>query len=149
MKIALGADHRGFEIKNRFLEKLAAGGIHAVRDLGTNGREPCDYPEIAEKVALAVARGEADRGILFCKSGIGMSIAANKVKGVRAALCRDRHSAELSRRHNDANVLVLSAEEPTDPLWDIVARWLEADFEEGRHRRRVDQIRDIENRHCR
>ena len=143
MRIAIGADHRGFEIKNDLRARLEKRG-YVVIDVGTHTAEPCDYPPIAESVAVAVASRQADRGILACKSGVGMSIAANKVRGVRAALVRSVHFAKLSREHNDANVLVLSADDLSDPIDAIVAAWLEKRFEGGRHERRVEQITQIE-----
>lgn len=147
MKIAVGADHRGFEMKGKvlkFLEKRK----DSVLDLGTFEPEPpCDYPVIAAKVAEAVAAKKAARGILVCKSGIGMSIAANKVKGIRAALVHDSRSSDLSRRHNDANVLVLSSDELREPLARVLEVWLEAPFDGARHKRRVDQIKALERKH--
>ncbi len=143
MKIIVGADHRGFERKTELLASLAKKG-YQVTDAGTDSAESCDYPPIALKVSREVAAGKADRGILLCKSGVGMSIAANKVRGVRAALVQDLESARLSRRHNDANVLVLSAEQAGAPLGQVVDVWLKEPFEGGRHARRVEQIKAIE-----
>lgn len=144
MKIIVGADHRGFERKTELAASLARKG-YQVADAGTGAAEPpCDYPEIALGVARAVASGRADRGILVCKSGIGMSIAANKVRGVRAALVHDLESAVLSRRHNDANVLVLAADRLSGSFAAVVDAWLKEPFDGGRHARRVDQILDIE-----
>ncbi len=140
MKIAIGSDHRGFEAKRRItslLEQLE----HEVFDVGSHGRESVDYPDIAFDVALAVSEGRADRGILICGTGIGMCIAANKVKGVRAAPCHDYVTAEMSRRHNNANVLCLSADLLGEEQIDRMVRiWLETPFESGRHARRVDKI---------
>ncbi|MFO7674693.1 MAG: ribose 5-phosphate isomerase B [bacterium] len=140
MRIALGADHRGFELKERLMRRLAADG-HEVADLGTGSSASCDYPEFACAVALAVARGRAERGILVCSTGIGMSIAANRVPGVRAALCSGPKLAELSRRHNDSNVLCLGADfTPAGTAVRTARRWLAAEFEGGRHARRVRKL---------
>jgi len=145
MKVAIGADHRGVEIKRRLAEAMRAMG-HEVSDCGWHGTEVCDYPDIAEAVARSVAGGAADRGILLCMSGIGMCIAANKVSGVRAGLCHTVESARLSRQHNDANVLVLAAGNPDTPMEEIIAEWLKTPFEGGRHQRRVDKISTIEKK---
>ena len=146
-KIAIGADHGGFELKAKLVAALQAKGFE-VADLGTHSDEPCDYPLIGEKVALAVAQGTFDRGILLCKSGIGIAIAANKVPGIRAAVCNDLFDAQHSREHNDANVLVLGAEKcAADKAVKIMLVWLGTAFEAGgRHERRVRQITDIEKR---
>ncbi|MBP9733747.1 MAG: ribose 5-phosphate isomerase B [Candidatus Omnitrophica bacterium] len=144
MKIAIGTDHRGYEAKNKLAAALKADG-HEVIDCGTNSAEPCDYPDPAFRVASQVSRGQADRGVLICMSGIGMAIAANKVKGVRAGLCHKSSTAKLSREHNDANVLVLSSMEATEPMENIVRTWLATPFEGGRHARRVEKITEIEN----
>jgi ribose 5-phosphate isomerase B len=140
MKIALGNDHRGFEAKKRLLAVLQGLG-HEVEDLGAGGPESCDYPDLAFLVAEAVAAGKVERGILLCGTGIGMCMAANKVPGVRAAVCHDRITAEMSRRHNDANVLCLSADLlGKDVIERMVKIWLETQFEGGRHARRVEKI---------
>jgi ribose 5-phosphate isomerase B len=140
MKIAIGSDHRGFEVKKRIAMLLHKQG-HEVVDLGTDGIENCDYPDFAFKVACEVSEGRCDRGILLCGTGLGMCIAANKVKNVRAAPCHDRITAEMSRRHNDANVLCLSAHLLGDELIEHMVRiWLETPFEGGRHARRVEKI---------
>ena len=145
MKIAVGSDHRGFEVKRRITTVLQQMG-HEVLDVGPPGRESVDYPDFAFQVALAVGEGRADRGILVCGTGIGMCIAANKVPRVRAAPCHDSITAEMSRRHNDANVLCLSADLLGDELIDRMVRiWLETEFEGGRHARRVDKITRYEN----
>jgi ribose 5-phosphate isomerase B len=147
MKIALGSDHRGFEIKQHIATTLKHLG-HAVLDLGTTSRECADYPDFAFEVAGAVSRGTAERGILICGTGIGMCIAANKVRHVRAAPCHDCITAEMSRRHNDANVLCLSADLLGEQLIERMVRiWLETPFEDGRHRRRVDKILRFEEQH--
>jgi len=147
MKIAIGSDHRGFDVKRRLaalLEKLG----HEVLDMGPPGRESVDYPDYAFSVALAVGEGRAERGILICGTGIGMCIAANKVRGVRAAPCHDSITAEMSRRHNDANVLCLSADLLGEGLIDRMVRtWLETEFEGGRHARRVEKIAQFEAGH--
>ncbi len=144
MKIAIGSDHRGFEVKRRIVGVLEGMG-HEVLDTGPQGRESVDYPDFAFRVAQAVGSGEALRGILVCGTGIGMCIAANKVHGVRAAPCHDSITAEMSRRHNDANVLCLSADLLGEELIDRMVRiWLETDFEQGRHARRVEKITKFE-----
>lgn len=147
MKIALGADHRGLGVAQGVVGQLRADG-HEVCVLGETSGQPCDYPDSAFMVASAVALGNADRGILICGTGIGMCIAANKVKGVRAALAQDELSAQLSRTHNDANVLCLSADLLGQTLVKrIVEIWFKTGFEGGRHARRVEKIREIENGH--
>lgn len=147
MNIAIGADHRGTEALNQVADHLRRDGHH-VELFGAVDGEPCDYPEPARDVARRVATGQAERGILVCGTGIGMSIAANKVPGVRAALAHDEFTAELSRSHNDANILCLSADLLGSRLIDkIVGTWLQTDFEGGRHARRVDKIMEIE-REC-
>jgi ribose 5-phosphate isomerase B len=144
MKIAIGSDHRGFEVKRRIVTVLQQLG-HEVLDFGTQGRESVDYPDFAFQVALAVSSGRVQRGILVCGTGIGMCIAANKVAGVRAAPCHDSITAEMSRRHNDANVLCLSADLLGEELIDRMVRiWLETEFESGRHARRVEKITRFE-----
>jgi ribose 5-phosphate isomerase B len=144
MKIAIGSDHRGYEVKRRIIAVLANLG-HEVQDMGTHGRESVDYPDIAFQVALAVSEARAERGILVCGTGIGMCIAANKVHAVRAAPCHDSITAEMSRRHNDANVLCLSADLLGEELIDRMVRiWLETPFESGRHARRVEKITRFE-----
>jgi len=144
VRIAIGSDHRGFALKEALKELLAELG-HEWVDFGCQTEEPVDYPDIARPLAEAVAAGEYERGILICGSGVGMSIAANKVKGIRAALCHDSFAGRLTRRHNDANVLCLGG-------WcigrgvaeDIVRVFLSEDFEGGRHARRLEKIRAIE-----
>ena len=144
MKIAVGSDHRGVAAKQRVLAVLEKLG-HQIMDFGTDAANSVDYPDFAFKVAEAVGKTEADRGILICGTGLGMCMAANKVKGVRAAACHDSITAEMSRRHNDANILCFSAEQP--PAGDakgMVELWLATEFEGGRHQRRVDQIAQLE-----
>ena len=145
MRIVLGCDHRGRQAIDELLPYLAGIG-HEVEELGAKGDgEPCDYPDRAWEVANAVRRGEADRGILVCGTGIGMCIAANKVAGVRAALALDELSARLSRSHNDANVLCMSADMLGQTLLKrIVETWMETPFDGGRHTRRVAKIHEIE-----
>jgi len=146
MKIAIGSDHRGFDAKKRIMALLEKLG-HEVNDVGPFGNESVDYPDFALQVANAVGTGQVDRGILICGTGIGMCIAANKVSKVRAAPCHDSITAEMSRRHNDANVLCLSADLLGDELIDRMIRiWLSTGFEGGRHARRVDKITRYENR---
>jgi ribose 5-phosphate isomerase B len=140
MKIAIGSDHRGYKAKQRILPVLQQLG-HEVVNVGTHGDESVDYPDFAFPVALAVREGRAERGILICGTGIGMCIAANKVPGVRAAPCHDAITAEMSRRHNDANILCLSADLLGEDLIDRMVRtWLDTPFESGRHARRVEKI---------
>ena len=149
LRIAIGADHGGFALKAALVGWLQGQGLE-VADLGTHSPEPCDYPRIASKVAAAVAEGRFDRGILLCKSGIGIAIAANKVPGIRAAVCGDLFDARRSREHNNANVLVMGAEKlPAAQAKRIAGTWLATDFEAGgRHARRVKQIAAIERRYC-
>lgn len=146
MKIVLGSDHAGAQFKQMVLEHLASSD-HETVDVGTQGEESVDYPDFAFAAAEMVAAGEADRGILICGSGIGMSIAANKVNGIRAALCLSPESADLTRRHNDSNVLALAGwqSEEADVL-TIVDNFLNSEFEGGRHARRVNKITEYEER---
>ncbi len=144
MKIAIGSDHRGFEAKERIRAELESLG-HEVVDHGTNSRDSCNYPDMALAVAADVAKAVVQRGVLLCGTGIGMSITANKVDGVRAALCHDELTVQMSRRHNDANVLCL----PADLVGELLLRnmvrvWLDTEFEAGRHSQRVDRIVDYE-----
>lgn len=144
MKIAVGSDHAGFELKEQVESMLVESG-HDVTDVGTDSDESTDYPLHAEAAAKLVASGEAERAVLVCGSGVGVSIAANKVGGVRAVNAHDPDEAEMSRRHNDANVLALAGRRlSTDDARAIVERFLATEFEGGRHQRRVDQISDIE-----
>lgn len=144
MKVAIGSDHRGYKLKSR-LKDLLEGRGHEVMDLGTGDQESVDYPDYAFPVSGKVAAGEADRGILICGSGIGMSIAANKVRGIRAALCRTVWDAEMTRKHNDSNVLALSEKSGDDPAVDeVVLTWINTPFEGGRHLRRINKIADYE-----
>ncbi|HUJ69500.1 MAG TPA: ribose 5-phosphate isomerase B [Syntrophorhabdales bacterium] len=144
MKIALGSDHAGYELKEAV--KASLSGDHAVTDAGTDSTDSVDYPDFALSVARLVAEGKVDRGILVCGTGIGMSVAANKVRGIRAALAFDLYTAMQSRRHLDANILVLGAGVTGRALaLEIVARWLETPFEGGRHSRRIEKIRRLED----
>jgi ribose 5-phosphate isomerase B len=144
MKIAIGSDHRGFDVKRRIVSILQQLG-HEVLDVGPTGHESVDYPDYAFQVGTAVSEGRVDRGILVCGTGIGMCIAANKVPNVRAAPCHDSITAEMSRRHNNANVLCLSADLLGEELIDRMVRiWLETEFEGGRHARRVEKINRFE-----
>lgn len=140
LKVAIGSDHGGFEYKEKIIEYLKSRNIPYF-DMGTHTKEACDYPEIARAVAERVISGKSNRGILICGTGIGMSIAANKVRGIRAALCGDTYSARVSRAHNNANILCLGERVIGEHLaLDIVDIWLKTGFEGGRHKRRVDII---------
>jgi ribose 5-phosphate isomerase B len=144
MRIAIGSDHAGFALKEQLRDRLEKAGLE-VADLGTNTPDSTDYPDYAEAVAGQVASGQADRGILVCYTGVGMSMAANKVKGIRAALCSNADQAQLARAHNDANVLTLGAKYTDYPLaGEIVDAFLATEFEGGRHGRRVGKITSIE-----
>lgn len=148
MKIAVGSDHRGFATKEQ-IRALLEGLGHEVADFGAHSTESCDYPDISFQVAEQVSDGVVQRGILICGSGIGMSIAANKVEGVRAALCYDAFSAEMSRRHNDANVLCIGADRVSDVMIaDMVRAWVGTEFEGGRHGRRIEKIAAYEANRC-
>lgn len=145
MRIAIGSDHRGIDVKRQVTEHLQALG-HEVMDEGAREGESVDYPDVASTVAKKVSEQGVDRGILICGTGIGMAIAANKFPGVRAAPCHDDLTAEMSRRHNDLNVLCLSADMLGVKLIDrMVEIWLSTDFEGGRHARRVDKISALDN----
>jgi len=146
MKIAIGSDHGGFELKKSIVDFLKSEG-YDMQDLGTHAKDSCDYPMIGFEVAKEVSDGRADRGILICKTGIGMVIIANKVHGVRAAACYDVAIAKSSREHNDCNVAVLAASY-TDAVKakEIIKAWLTAEHIGERHARRVDQIKDIESK---
>ena len=144
MRIAVASDHRGFGAKEKIKAMLEELG-YDVCDYGTSDTESCDYPDTGYPAARDASAGDVDASILFCGSGIGMSIVANKVHGVRAALCHDELSAEMSRRHNDSNVLCLAADMTTDALMRrIVNVYLNTPFEGGRHQRRVEKIREVE-----
>jgi len=144
MKIVVGNDHRGVEVKQRLLALLKELG-HEVQDFGAAGPASVDYPDYAVPVAQAIGSGKAERGILICATGHGMCIVANKVPGVRAANCRDIVDAEFSRRHNDANIICLSADLIGDTLIERMVRvWLVTEFEAGRHTRRIEKIAAFE-----
>jgi ribose 5-phosphate isomerase B len=144
MRIAIGSDHRGWQVKARLVKTLQDAG-HEVFDLGTNSADSVDYPDIASAVSARVSAGEVERGILICGTGIGMSISANKFPGVRAATCQDAFVAEMSRRHNDVNVLCLGGDLLGERLVDdLVGIWLKTEFEGGRHGRRIDKIGQLE-----
>ena len=148
MKVALGVDHAGFVYKKELETVLRALG-HAVLDLGTSSEASCDYPDFAEKVARAVASGQADRGVLVCGTGIGMSIAANKIAGIRAAVVTDDQTAELSRRHNDANIFCAGARIlPVVKIAEALKVWLQTGFEGGRHQARIEKIGQLEKKGC-
>jgi ribose 5-phosphate isomerase B len=144
VRIAIGSDQHGLKLKQSIIKQITNGG-HSCEDFGSYTTDPVDYPDIADKVGYAVAKGDFDRGILICGTGIGMCIAANKVKGIRAALAYSPLSARRSRQHNDANVLCLSGEEPPKQISEIVDAFLTTEFEGGRHQRRVDKIRAMES----
>ncbi|MDP8201716.1 MAG: ribose 5-phosphate isomerase B [Candidatus Tenebribacter burtonii] len=142
MKIALASDHAGFELKERIKEFLTD---HQVIDFGPVNLDSMDYPDTGFKSAEAVSNGDCERGILICGSGLGMSIVANKVPGIRAALCQTKQFAELSRRHNDSNILILSGRFISEYLAkEIMDVWFNTEFEGGRHQKRLDKISDYE-----
>ncbi len=143
MRIAIGCDHRGLDLKKSIIKLITEMG-HSYEDFGSYTAEPVDYPDIAQKVAERVASGDFDRGILICDTGIGMCIAANKVKGIRAALCHDGFSARRARQHTDANILCLGTRETQDTVREIVEAFLSTEFEGGRHQRRLDKIKAME-----
>ena len=144
MKIALGSDHAGFELKEDLRSYLAEMKIDAL-DLGTYSKDSVDYPDVAVKVAEKVARGEVERGLLICGTGIGMSIVANRFAGVRAALCHDLYTARISREHNNANILALGGRVTGKGLArEILKVFLETEFQGGRHERRVKKIAALE-----
>jgi len=144
MKIAIGSDHLGLELKNIIRDFLKEKEIE-VNDFGTMSKEPIDYPDIAKKVAKAVAKGDCERGILICGTGIGMTIAANKVKGIRAAVCHDLYSAERSRKSNNAQIMAIGALIIGSELAKkLVEVWLNSEFQGGRSERKVKKIMEIE-----
>ncbi len=148
MRIAIGSDHAGYPLKQHLVETLKDAG-HEVDDPGTDSEESVDYPEICAGVGGTVVDGRADRGIVLGGTGQGEQISANKVRGVRAALCHDLFTARLSREHNDANVLAMGARVVAPALADeIMKLWLDTDFEGGRHSKRLEQIAEIEARQC-
>ena len=147
MKIAIGCDHGGFNLKNTVIKHLEEKGIE-VKDFVTYSTDSCDYPDISIQVAEAVAKKEFEYGILICGTGIGISIAANKVPGIRAALCSDTFSAHATRQHNNANILAMG-ERVVGPglALDIVDTFLNSEFEGGRHQNRIDKITAIEEKY--
>ena len=146
MKIAMGNDHTGIELKN-IIKEFVEGKGYEVIDLGTNAPESCDYPVYGEKVGRAVADGEADLGIAICGTGVGISLACNKVKGIRACVCSEPYTAKLSRQHNNSNVLAFGSRVVGSELAKMITEaWLAAAFEGGRHQRRVDMVMEIEKR---
>ncbi len=145
MKIAVGADHAGFHLKEEMKAKLAAAG-HEVVDHGTTSDASVDYPDFAAAVAQQVARGEVERGVLFCSSGVGMSIAANKVHGVRAALAVQEEEVRLTRAHNDVNILAFGAKfTPPEKAGELIDIFLATPFDGGRHERRIQKIKGLED----
>lgn len=148
MIVGIGCDHAGLELKEEIIATLKDLPIR-FKDYGTFSKESVDYPDFGFKVSEAVSKGEVDRGLLICGTGIGMSIVANKFRGVRAALCHEPYSARMSRLHNDANILVLGGRVIGKELAkDIATIWFTTDFEGGRHQRRLDKITEIEDREC-
>ena len=146
MKIAIGNDHTAIEMKNAIVDHLLERGFD-VLNLGTDSPETCDYPVYGEKVGRAVVSGEADLGIAICGTGVGISLAANKVKGIRACVCSEPYTAKLSRMHNDSNVLAFGARVIGIEMAKMITdEWLDAEYQGGRHQRRVDMVMDIENR---
>lgn len=147
MKIAIGCDHGGFRLKNAVIEHLEKKGVE-VKDFGTYTEESCDYPDFAQKVAEEVVAKNYEFGIVICGTGIGISIAANKVPGARAALCHDTFSAHATREHNNANILAMGERVIGIGLaLEIVDTFLEAKFEGGRHERRIDKITEVEKKY--
>ena len=144
MKIAVGSDHAAYELKEAIKAKLINEG-HEVIDVGCDSTESVDYPKYGHAVGRAVASGEAERGIAVCGSGIGISIACNKVPGIRAALCTSVEMAEMCRRHNNANVVCMGARMISQELaFDIIDKWMTTDFEGGKHLRRINEIEDLD-----
>ncbi len=145
MKIAIGSDHGGYDLKEQVKTWLQEMG-HEVEDFGCHGKESCDYPDFGAAAARAVASGQCEKGVVICTTGIGISMTANKVKGIRCALCGDPWSAEMTRRHNDANMLAMGAGVVGPQLArQILEAFLTHDFEGGRHQRRVDKLMALEN----
>ena len=145
-KIAIGSDHGGYELKKCIIEFLRQEK-HQVEDMGTHSKDACDYPMIGFEVAKAVSDGKADRGILICKTGVGMAIIANKLHGIRAAACYDKEMAKSSREHNDCNIIVLAANYTNiDKAKEMLKLWFKTEHAGDRHERRVKQIKDIESK---
>jgi ribose 5-phosphate isomerase B len=142
-KVALASDHGGYQLKGEIIDYLKSKNYELI-DLGTNSEESVDYPEYGAKAAQAIINGEADCAIIMCGSGIGISIAANKFKGIRAALCFDAYTAKMCRQHNDANIMAIGGRITTiDRAKDMVDLFLETDFEGGRHQRRIDKLDEL------
>lgn len=142
LKIAIGSDHGGFQLKEKFVKYLNEKG-HETKDFGTFDEQSCDYPRIAKDVANVVASSCFDRGILICGTGIGMSIAANKIKGIRASLCTDTYSAKMTRAHNNSNILCLGQRVTGEGVaFDILDTWLNTEFDGGRHQKRIELIEE-------
>jgi len=147
--IALGCDHGGFPLKAAIKKELQEKG-YVVQDFGTYSADSVDYPDYAEKVAQAIVRQEHERGILICGTGIGMSMAANKVPGIRAAVCWDTFTAQMSRTHNNSNLLCLGGRVLSEKeALEIISVWLEESFQGGRHQKRIDKMKGIEKKYCR
>jgi ribose 5-phosphate isomerase B len=144
MNVAIGNDHRGFKLKQVIVKILSDLG-YSYQDFGSYDEESVDYPDIAREVARAVANGSYDRGILICSTGIGMCIAANKVNGIRAALCYDNFCTTRARQHNDANILCLGGEVKSDELAGMIRTFMTVEFDGGRHQRRLDKIKAMED----
>lgn len=143
-RIALGADHAGYQVKSRIKQFLQEKGFEVI-DFGTHSEESVDYPDYAKLVAQSVSQAESDRGILVCGTGLGMAIAANKLRGIRAATCNDTYTARMAAEHTDANVLCVGARVvDADHALAIVQEWLKGKFGGGRHQRRIDKINDLE-----
>jgi len=144
MKLAVASDHAGFDLKEK-IKRLLESESHTVEDLGCYTTESCDYPDYARKLCRALTDGRIERGVLVCGTGLGMSYTANRYKGIRAALCTNAEMAEMSRAHNDANVLVLGARvTETDLARDILKAWMDTPFDGGRHLRRINKIDELE-----
>lgn len=143
MRIAIGCDHRGIEFKQSVIKVLGINN-HSIKDFGSYTTDSVDYPDIAKEVGEAVVSGKYDRGILICGTGIGMSIAANKINGIRAALCHNSFCASRARQHNDANILCMGSEIVKEGMPDIVNTFMTVDFEGGRHQRRIDKMTEME-----
>ena len=145
MKITIGSDHGAVNLKDEIKKVLSELNVE-IDDVGTFGTDSVDYPDIAEKVCAAVTSGQADKGIVLCGTGIGISIAANKIHGIRCALCNDVYSAKMSRKHNNANVLAMGGRVlGFGTASEIVRSWIETEFEGGRHEKRIKKISDLEN----
>lgn len=146
MKIAIGSDHAGYDLKSEIISLLKEMGFECI-DFGTNDQHSVDYPDFGERVSMAVSEGKVDRGILICGTGIGMSIVANKFPNIRASLCNELFTARMSRLHNDANILVIGGRiVGKDLAKEIVRVWFSTGFEGGRHERRLEKIRRIEEK---